>query len=284
MSRKKNPGRNAQNTPVSPVTHTRRTVIEWLGKGATMAALPPALSACFPEQKDFRCCAETDAPPGGGGFGGGDSGDSGTKPLDTAAGAECPEGAIEFAPPDADPALWDEFTVFTVDEQDLDSLLQDWVLTIDGMVDTPRTYTFQQLLELPRFDQIMDFHCVTGWSVHDVPWNGVHIQTLLDAAGIQSNATHITFHTVDSIYNESLPLDVALEPHTMLAFGLCGLALPLDHGFPMRLIIPRLLAYKSAKYVHRLELTDAPLNGYWEQRGYSYDAEVPEDRLRKGRY
>ncbi len=281
MPREKNPGRDAWNTPVSPVTHTRRTVIEWLGKGATMAVLPPALSACFPEKPGFGCCAETDAPGGGGGFGGEDSGPG---PIDTSAGMDCPQGRFDFAPPADAPAIWDEFTVFTVDPQDLDALLAGWTLTIDGMVDRPRTYTFQQLLALARLDQVMDFHCVTGWSVYDIPWNGVHLQTLLDAVGAQAGATHITFHTVDGVYNESLPIDVALEPHSMLAYGVCGLTLPLDNGFPMRLVVPRLLGYKSAKYIHRLELTDAPLHGYWEQRGYGYDAEVPADRLREGRY
>ncbi len=278
MSGKHKPERNAWNTPVSPVTHTRRTVLEWLGRGAAVAALPPALGACFPATPKDRCCTgdDSDTRPG----------DSGTKPgdTDTLVDPDCPDGSFDFAPSSPDTALWDEFTVFTVDPQDLDALLAGWVLTVDGLVDKPRSYTFQQLVALARLDQVMDFHCVTGWSVHDVPWNGVHMQTLLEAVGVKSGATHITFHTENSIYNESLPLDVALEPHTMLAYGVCGSTLPLDHGFPLRLVIPRLLGYKSAKYVQRLELTDAPLQGYWEQRGYGYDAEVPADRLREGRY
>ena len=278
MSGKNKPERNAQNTPVSPVTHTRRTVLEWLGQGAAVAALPPALGACFPAQPKDRCCTGTDS--------GTRPGDTDTKPgdTDTLTAPDCPDGSFDFAPSTPDTELWDEFTVFTVDPQDLDALLAGWVLTVDGMVDKPRSYTFQQLVALARLDQVMDFHCVTGWSVHDVPWNGVHMQTLLEAAGVHSGATHITFHTENSIYNESLPLDVALEPHTMLAYGVCGTTLPLDHGFPLRLVIPRLLAYKCAKYVSRIELTDAPHLGYWEQRGYGYDAEVPEDRLREGRY
>ncbi len=63
-----------------------------------------------------------------------------------------------------------------------------------------------------------------------------------------------------------------------------GHTLPLKHGFPLRIVIPRLLAYKNAKYVERIELTDKPLSGFWVAAGYSYDGEVPEGRLRPGRY
>jgi DMSO/TMAO reductase YedYZ molybdopterin-dependent catalytic subunit len=70
----------------------------------------------------------------------------------------------------------------------------------------------------------------------------------------------------------------------MLAYGVCGATLPLDHGFPLRLVVPRLLAYKNPKYVHRVELTDHAVEGFWVQRGYSYEGEVPEERLRDGRY
>ena len=99
-----------------------------------------------------------------------------------------------------------------------------------------------------------------------------------------ASATHITFHTVGDAYNESLPLDIALEPKTMLAYGVNCNTMPLNHGFPLRVVIPRLLGYKNAKYVHRIELTDQPLNGYWVSRGYPYSGEVPASRLREGKY
>jgi DMSO/TMAO reductase YedYZ molybdopterin-dependent catalytic subunit len=89
---------------------------------------------------------------------------------------------------------------------------------------------------------------------------------------------------MDGIYNESLPIDVALEPMTLLAYGVCEATLPQTHGFPLRIVIPRLLAYKSAKYVVRIELTDHPVEGYWVAAGYDYDGEVPSSRLRAGRY
>ena len=162
----------------------------------------------------------------------------------------------------------------------IDAILKDWKLTVDGMVDSPASYSFDELLALARQDQVSDFHCVEGWSVYDVPWNGLHLSALIKHAGLQKGVTHVTFHTVDGIYNESLPLDVALEAQTMLAYGVCGATLPLDHGFPLRLVVPRLLAYKNPKYVQRIEFTDHAVEGYWVQRGYSYEGEVPESRLR----
>ena len=118
----------------------------------------------------------------------------------------------------------------------------------------------------------------------DVPWNGVHLREILSLVNPSQDATHITFHTIDGNYNESLPLEVALEPKTLLAYGIDCATLPVDHGFPVRLIVPRLLAYKSPKYVQRIELTDNPIEGYWVARGYDYDGEVPESRLRSGKY
>ncbi len=155
---------------------------------------------------------------------------------------------------------------------------------MDGLVETPVTLTFGQILGLPRQDQLVDFHCVEGWSVYDVPWNGVHLSQLFALVAPLAAASHVTFHTIGGTYNESLPLDIATEPKTLLAYGVNCNTLPLSHGFPLRVVIPRLLGYKSAKYIHRIELTDRPINGFWVARGYTYDGEVPENRLREGKH
>jgi DMSO/TMAO reductase YedYZ molybdopterin-dependent catalytic subunit len=81
-----------------------------------------------------------------------------------------------------------------------------------------------------------------------------------------------------------MPIDVAREPRTLLGLGIAGSTLPLAHGFPLRIVVPRLLSYKNAKYVERIELVDAPLLGFWSQYGYPYEGEVPADRLRPGKY
>lgn len=259
-------------------TISRRSLLEWLGKATVLGLGTEVVMACT------RSAGA-----------GGPSVDSGTDPstendaadaqdaLDPGPDAE--PGEFPFSPGDTSTLdVFDSWGERTVDPQDLAQILASWTLRVDGMVESARTYTFAQLTQLLRQDQVTDFHCVEGWSVHDVPWNGVHLSTLFDLAVLQSGVTHVTFHTLGDRYNESLPLEVALEPKTMLAYGIGGYTIPLEHGFPLRLVVPRLLAYKSAKFVYRIELTDHPIEGFWVAAGYPYDAEVPESRLRPGKY
>ena len=79
-------------------------------------------------------------------------------------------------------------------------------------------------------------------------------------------------------------MDIALEPRTLLGYGIGGSTLPLGHGFPVRMVIPRLLGYKSAKYVERIEFSDHPVDGFWVAAGYPYDGNVPASRLREGKW
>ena len=208
--------------------------------------------------------------------------DTSTPDVPAEVATDVPHDGLPFEPGTHD--IFGSWPVRTVDPQVLADILASWTLRIDGLVEEPVTLSFAELTHLSRQDQVMDFHCVEGWSVLDVPWNGVHIQTLLDQVRPVSAATHITFHTLGGEYNESLPLPVALEPHTLLAYGVGGSTLPLTHGFPLRLVVPRLYAYKSAKYVQRLELTDHAVEGFWVGYGYPYMGEVPESRLRPGKY
>ncbi len=301
-------------TPKKIATRTlsRRSLIDWMGKATVLALGGEALAACAAGDGGSSDAGFPDGnSPDGGLDGGVDSGFDAESPdgsgLDAdvegepsdADGVDADEGGFgdgdidgdtagegewDFAPPTERPEIYEDWPSRTVDRQNIAEILASWELRIDGMVDTPVTLTFAQLLELTRQDQITDFHCVEGWSVYDVPWNGVHLSTLLDLVGVQSDATHVTYHTINGQYNESLPLDVALEPRTLLAYGVDDHTLPLSHGFPLRLHVPRLLAYKSAKYIQRIELTDEPVAGFWVALGYDYLGEVPEGRLREGRY
>ncbi len=247
---------------------TRRSVMEWLGKGTVALLGAELIAACGGTDSAGR-----EAPTGEGGAGGG-------LPLQPCDGG----GDWAFEPGGAELAIYDNWKVRTVDHQALATLLVDWELRIDGLVDEPMNLSFADLLKLERQDQVTDFHCVEGWSVHDVPWNGVHLSSLLDRVGAQSGATHLTFHSSGDVYTESLPMDEALEPRTLLAYGVGCHTLPLEHGFPLRVVMPRKLGYKSAKYVDRIEVTDEPIDGYWVKLGYSYEADVPEHRLRPGKY
>ncbi|MGC9986384.1 MAG: molybdopterin-dependent oxidoreductase [Polyangia bacterium] len=249
---------------VAPSTVERRTVLGWLGKATVLALGGDVLSACLetrsPNGRQADAASE-DAP-------------------DEAADAQ----GFDFQPgPGTDP-IFNNWYENTVDAQNLVDILGSWTLTVDGMASNPLSLSFADLIALPRQDQVTDFHCVEGWSVDDVPWNGVSLASMLDLAGADPSATYISFYSVGGVYSESLPISVAREPHTLLGYGVDGSTLPLAHGFPVRLVVPRLYGYKNAKYLSRIEITDNAITGYWEQYGYSYAGDVPASLLRPGKY
>ena len=149
-----------------------------------------------------------------------------------------------------------------------------WEVVVDGLVATPLKLDRTAWLALPRTRETRDFHCVEGWSVDRVGWEGVRVSDLLDAAGPQAGAGFITFHAHDGAYTDTLSLDEARAPETLLADHLDGVPLPPDHGGPLRLVVPSQLGYKSVKWVVRLELTAQRAQGYWEDRGYPAEAPV----------
>ncbi len=226
---------------------SRRDVLEWLGKGVVLALGADLTAIC-----------------------------AGAATLDSK--------GFSFQPGNRRGDIFADWPVRTVDTQDLVPILARWRLEISGLVEKPRSYTFAEILALPRTDQMKDFHCVEGWSVDDVPWNGVVLSDILQRSRPTKKATHVNIRTVGGRYNDSLSLSVAMEPGTMLAYGVAGSTLPLDHGFPLRVVVPRLLGYKNAKYVERLELADKPLIGYWVAAGYDLAGLVPQNRLRSGHY
>ena len=268
---------------IAQQTLSRRTWLEWMGSTSVLA-LGAGLFA--------RCDDDVGGRPdrdGGGPDAAGPGPDAGAQVDSGVDAATTPplcttETTFPYAPATGEAEVYQGWRVRTVDRQNIDLILDNWELEVDGLVSTPRRFSFEALMQLQRQDQITDFHCVEGWSVYDVPWNGVHLSVLMDLVKPSDKATYVTFHTIDGKYNESLPLSVALEPKTMLGYGVNCATLPLDHGFPLRLVVPRLLAYKNAKYIQRIELSDTPVQGYWVAAGYPYDGDVPEARLREGKY
>ncbi len=171
--------------------------------------------------------------------------------------------------------LLGKFPVLNVERSAPDTPAERWVVTVDGLVERPLTIDRAQWQTLPRAEETVDFHCVEGWSVDNVNWGGVAPATLLEQAGAKPEATHVVFHAAGGVYTDSLPLDLARDSQTLLADRLGDEPLPADHGGPLRLVVPKQLGYKNVKWVVRLELTDKPGKGYWEQRGYPEDAPVP---------
>jgi DMSO/TMAO reductase YedYZ molybdopterin-dependent catalytic subunit len=268
----------SERPPNRPATLSRRSLLSWLGNAAVLAITPELLNACGGG-------GESGGARGTGGRG--NAGDAGgppeANPGESDAGAPG-TGPFPFQPSPVDGAIYDNWYGNTVDPQNLEDILASWKLAVDGLVEQVLTLSFADILGLGRQDQVTDFHCVEGWSVLDVPWNGFHIDRLIERARPTSEATHVSFYSVGDVYTESLPLSVAREPHTLLAYGIDAKTLPFTHGFPLRLVVPRMMGYKNAKWLKRIEFTNAAVSGYWEQRGYSDDAPVPESRLREGKY
>lgn len=170
---------------------------------------------------------------------------------------------------------------------------QPYVLRLDGLVESPLDLTYAQLRALPQTGRTVDFHCVEGWSVQDVPWSGVAFADLLAKVRLKPGATHAVFHSLSPTksrvegtdhYIESFPLSELLRPelNCLLALDLEGAPLPHDRGAPARVVAPFDLAYKSIKFVNRVEFTDHSVPGWWTRANpiYPVDAPVPPGRLR----
>lgn len=149
---------------------------------------------------------------------------------------------------------------------------ENWSFTVDGLVERPLSYTWSEFLALPRKVQVSDFHCVTGWSVNHVTWEGIPLHEFLDLVGVQEEATYVKLYSGDGVYTDSLTLDQAHMEDIMVALLIDGEPIDQDYGGPVRLIVPKMYAYKSVKWLTRVELIAEDHVGYWEQRGYSKDA------------
>jgi len=146
-------------------------------------------------------------------------------------------------------------------------------LTVDGAVERPVTYTLDDLRALPRAEQVSDFHCVTGWVVENVRWGGVRLRDVLAEAGLRPDAKALRFVSAEVPYDDTLTLPQALLSNVMLALDMDGEPLSHGHGFPARIVMPRMYGYKSVKWVTRIEARTTYTDvGFWEQRGYDKDA------------
>jgi len=152
--------------------------------------------------------------------------------------------------------------------------LKAWRLKIEGLVDKPISLSFDEIKALPQKIQTKNFICVEGWGLDNQKWEGIHLKEIFSRMKISPKAKFITFHAVGGRYKDSLSLKEALEPDTMLAYKLNNKTLSGDQGFPLRLIITRMYAYKGVKWVERIVFTERQEVGYWEQRGYPVDAPV----------
>lgn len=166
----------------------------------------------------------------------------------------------------------------------LNSKFHTYRLTVDGEVEHPMHLTLAQLQHLMNVSQITRHDCVEGWSAI-VQWQGVRLADVLAMARPRRDARYLVFHTFDvdangTPYYESLSIDQAAHPQTLLALRQNGKPITPEHGAPVRLTVPTQLGYKSAKWVTRVEVTDSikklygGKGGYWEDQGYEWYAGI----------
>ncbi|QJD85326.1 molybdopterin-dependent oxidoreductase [Cohnella herbarum] len=150
----------------------------------------------------------------------------------------------------------------------------NWSFSIQGLVDKPETWNWEQFLALSRTVQVSDFHCVTGWSVYKNTWEGIPLSALLKRAGVKAEAKYVKFYSGDGVYTDALTLEQADMDDVLVALLHDGKPIHRDYGGPVRLIVPKMYAYKSVKWLDGIELIAQEHIGYWEKRGYDNDAWV----------
>ncbi len=147
--------------------------------------------------------------------------------------------------------------------------LSAWRLRLGGLVAQPIEWTWEDFQALPRVRVFSDFHCVTRWSRLGNTWEGVSTRELLErAGGARPEARYVLAYGHDRGWTTNLPLEDFLADDALVALAHDGEPLPPDHGGPARLIVPRLYAWKSAKWLKGIELLDRDQAGFWERNGY----------------
>jgi len=162
------------------------------------------------------------------------------------------------------------------------SQFENWRLSVDGLVRNKLSLSLDELKKLPSRTQITQHSCDEGWTAIG-QWTGVPLAHVLNRAQLMPQTRYIVFHCLDEMtngdfYYESIDLFDAFHPQTILAYGMNGKTLPIEHGAPLRLRVERQIGYKNAKFVTRIEAVDR-LNsigggkgGFWEDRGYQWYA------------
>lgn len=147
-----------------------------------------------------------------------------------------------------------------------------WTLTIEGEVMNPHVYSYKEFRKLPVTTHLSDFHCVEGWSVPDNKWEGVLFQEIVERAQPKPLAKFVLIHA-EHEYTSAITLETALEDDVILAWNRNDEPLREEEGWPLRLIVPKLYAWKSVKWVRRISFIEDVELGYWEKRGYHQDAD-----------
>ena len=149
---------------------------------------------------------------------------------------------------------------------------ETWRFTIDGLVNREVVFRWEEFVRLPRKVQVSDFHCVEGWSVFNITYEGLLVSDLLQITGISPKAKYVKFYSADGEFADTLSIEQAHMKDVMIVLMMDGVAIPRVLGGPARLIVPQMYAYKAVKWVTRIEMIDEPYLGYWERHNFDTDA------------
>ena len=160
--------------------------------------------------------------------------------------------------------------------------LATWNFRVWGEVENPFSFTWDEFKAMPRKPVHTDIHCVTRWSRLDADFEGVPIQHLLERAGLKDSAKFVLAHCEQG-YTANLPLDVLDDDDVLLCDIADGAPLTPDHGYPLRLLVPKRYFWKSAKWIRGLQFLAADQLGFWERYGYNNNADPwKEERFSDG--
>jgi DMSO/TMAO reductase YedYZ molybdopterin-dependent catalytic subunit len=147
-------------------------------------------------------------------------------------------------------------------------------LRVHGLVERPVTLRWHEVAALAGVAQISRFHCVTGWTVDHVHWEGIRASTLMALVRPRPAARFVTFQSLEGPYVDQLTREQFELPDTMVARHMNGKPLTRDHGAPLRVVIPQMYGYKGVKWLTEIRFDAEAQPGFWEQRGYDVDAWV----------
>lgn len=147
-----------------------------------------------------------------------------------------------------------------------------WDLRVFGLVEQPLTLSYTELLALPATRIVADIHCVTGWSKLDTVWEGVLFKDLMNLVKCKPEAKFVLVHCEQG-FTTSAPLEVLMDEDVLVAYRYDDAPLTPEHGYPLRLVVPKRYLWKSAKWVRGLEFMPQDRLGFWESRGYHNNAD-----------
>jgi DMSO/TMAO reductase YedYZ molybdopterin-dependent catalytic subunit len=146
--------------------------------------------------------------------------------------------------------------------------LAAWTFEVDGLVERPLVWSLDEFMQLPAVKVYADFHCVTRWSRLDNVWGGISTREFARIVGVKPEAKFALAFGYDHGWTTNIPLEYFLAEDSLLAWSHDGQPIPLEHGGPVRLIVPQLYAWKSAKWIKGVRLLELDEPGFWEEGGY----------------